>query len=414
MLSWPDIYIPPIDQGTTFKPLTLLSHYSKVRVRLDSALPKSLYVCGITPYDSTHLGHAATYLTFDLIHRYLVASGNRVAFTENITDIDDPLIERAKRDGGDWQELARDQINLFRSDMTALRVLPPRDFIGVVESIPELIKKILIMEGLKKTYRVAGDLYLSLLDVEGAIENLPCSLDKAIEIFAERGGDPARVGKKHPLDPLLWSLQKPGEPGWDSPFGIGRPGWHIECATIALDSLDGFNGSDEYSITIQGGGSDLFFPHHYMSALHSQVLTEKPFAEVYVHAGMIGLNGEKMSKSKGNLVFVSRLLSDGVDPMAIRLALMEDPYASDRMWSDQRLIDSNNFLERLRSSLAREEVAPTATLIHEIAAAIADDLDMKKVFALLRKWCTDCEAGSSGGQAGALSRALDTLCGLAL
>lgn len=414
MLSWPALYIPPMDKSLIFKPLTLYSHFSQNRLCLDSSLPKSLYVCGITPYDSTHLGHAATYLTFDLIHRYLLASGDRVSFTENITDIDDPLLERAKRDGGDWQELASDQIELFRSDMSALRIIPPHSYIGAVESIPQLIKKILIMEAMKKTYRVEGDLYLSVLDVAGAIEKLPYSLDKAVEIFAERGGDPLRIGKKHPLDPLLWALQKPGEPGWNSPFGVGRPGWHIECATIALDSLAGFNESDKYSITIQGGGSDLFFPHHYMSALQAEVLTGKQFAQVYVHAGMIGLDGEKMSKSKGNLVFVSQLLSSGVDPMAIRLALMKDAYASERMWNEQRLIESTKFLERLRSALAREEVAPTAALIQAIVDAMADDLDMKKVYGLLQRWCDESEAGATGGEAGTLSRTIDTLCGLAL
>ena len=410
MLSWPDAYMPPALAGIKHPTLQLFDSYKGKRVDILGE-QSSIYICGITPYDATHMGHAATYLTFDLVNRYLRASGKSVSFVENITDIDDPLLERATRDNQDWRELAESQIELFREDMTSLGVLPPNAYRGVIESMDEIISTVEEMIATGKSYILDGDIYLDLNQVDGAIENLPLALDQALKIFEERGGDPARVGKRHALDPLLWKARKGDDPFWEAPFGQGRPGWHIECTAIALKNLPKASST---SITLQAGGSDLIFPHHYMTALQAKALTGVEFASCYSHAGMIGLDGEKMSKSKGNLVFVSKLRQEGVSPALIRIALFTDRYSTDRMWSRELLDDANKLLARLLSALSRQEVAPTFEVVQEIVNAISDDLNTPKVFELLNSWCLKTEEGEVGGSPGEISRALDTYLGITL
>jgi L-cysteine:1D-myo-inositol 2-amino-2-deoxy-alpha-D-glucopyranoside ligase len=410
MLSWPDAYMPPALAGIKQPTLQLFDSYKGKKVDILGE-QSSIYICGITPYDSTHMGHAATYLTFDLVNRYLRASGKNVSFVENITDIDDPLLERATRDNQDWRELAESQIELFREDMTSLGVLPPNAYRGVIESMDEIISTVEEMIATGRSYILDGDIYLDLNQVDGAIENLPLALDQALKIFEERGGDPARVGKRHALDPLLWKARKGDDPFWEAPFGQGRPGWHIECTAIALKNLPNASST---SITLQAGGSDLIFPHHYMTALQAKALTGVEFASCYSHAGMIGLDGEKMSKSKGNLVFVSKLRQEGVSPALIRIALFADRYSTDRMWSRELLDDANKLLARLLSALSRQEVAPTFEVVQEIVNAISDDLNTPKVFELLNSWCLKTEEGEVGGSPGEISRALDTYLGITL
>jgi L-cysteine:1D-myo-inositol 2-amino-2-deoxy-alpha-D-glucopyranoside ligase len=410
MLSWPDAYMPPALAGIKHPTLQLFDSYKGKKVDILGE-QSSIYICGITPYDATHMGHAATYLTFDLVNRYLRASGKNVSFVENITDIDDPLLERATRDNQDWRELAESQIELFREDMTSLGVLPPNAYRGVIESMDEIISTVEEMIATGKSYILDGDIYLDLNQVDGAIENLPLALDQALKIFEERGGDPARVGKRQALDPLLWKARKGDDPFWEAPFGQGRPGWHIECTAIALKNLPNASST---SITLQAGGSDLIFPHHYMTALQAKALTGVEFASCYSHAGMIGLDGEKMSKSKGNLVFVSKLRQEGVSPALIRIALFADRYSTDRMWSRELLDDANKLLARLLSALSRQEVAPTFEVVQEIVNAISDDLNTPKVFELLNSWCLKTEEGEVGGSPGEISRALDTYLGITL
>ena len=371
-----------------------------------------LYVCGITPYDATHLGHASTYISFDLINRFLRFSGATVHFVENITDIDDPLLIRAARDNVDWEDLAHSQIELFRGDMVALRVIPPDDYIGVVEAMDTIIQSIVVLQEKGSLYSVEGDLYFRVrLDPE-FLSRSHLSMETALDFFSQRGGDPDRVGKEYPLDALVWRAQRSGEPGWPSPFGVGRPGWHIECSAIALHYLNPST-HDEYAIDIQGGGSDLIFPHHDMSAAQGFIATNQKFARTFVHSGMIGLDGEKMSKSLGNLVFVSELISDGVDPMAIRLALLGHHYRSDHMWQPSEIGAANDFVDRLRLNLSRVEVSPTTSVIDDLIAALANDLNTQKVLTVLKNWCEATEAGGSGGSAGELARVLDELLGLA-
>ena len=413
MKSWNEVETPSIDSSIRFPALNLTNSASGKKESIKRKQLYRMYVCGITPYDATHLGHAATYLTFDLINRYLTASGSEVRYVQNITDIDDPLLERANRDGVDWTDLAHQQIDLFRSDMINLRVIPPAHYIGAVDAIPLVTDAIENLFSKNSIYSVEHDLYFKVhADVQfGQRSHL--SQEKMMEIFAERGGDPTRVGKNDPLDCLVWMSHRPNEPGWPSPFGTGRPGWHIECTAIAIKYLEP-SPSEEALIDIQGGGSDLIFPHHEMCAAQAQILTGKPLASTYVHAGMIGLDGEKMSKSKGNLVFVSKLVAAGRDPMAIRWALMKDHYRQDRMWTDELLVTAESELIALRSCLAQTDVAPTSDLIKKIVDALSDDLNTKGVISLLNTWVERTQSGDTGGDAQSLIRALDALLGIKL
>ncbi len=416
MKSWSDVYLPPIDSRFVFPMLSLHNAASNSAVTLPNKAEYSMYVCGITPYDATHLGHAATYITFDLVNRYLTAMGKKVNFVENVTDIDDPLLERAHRDGVDWEDLAHSQIDLFRGDMADLHVIPPQSYIGAVEAIPLIIDSIQSLQEADTVYPVDGDLYFSVNSDEKFGSRSHLSQEKMVEIFSERGGDPKRVGKKQPLDALVWQLQRPGEPAWPSPFGAGRPGWHIECCAIALAYLP-LNDSSEFMIDIQGGGSDLLFPHHEMGAAQSRILGKRDYARIYMYAGMIGLDGEKMSKSKGNLLFVSRMIMQGCDPMAIRLALLSDRYADDRMWQVELLTQANDLLAKLRLLLSRPEVAPTDPVIQKMIIALSDNLDTPSVFRALEEWCSATEMVTTGdelGSPGELARALDLLLGIAI
>jgi len=412
MKSWAGS-IASLQQGTRIvPPLSLFNTASASIEAVEEKELYRLYVCGITPYDATHLGHASTYVAFDLINRYLRFAGARVRFVENITDIDDPLLERARRDQVDWQDLAHSQIELFRGDMVALRVLPPDHYIGVVEAMDEIISSILALQAKGSLYFVEDDLYFRVRSDPDFLTRSHISLETALSFFSERGGDPGREGKEDPLDALVWRAQREGEPGWPSPFGIGRPGWHIECSAIALHFLEP-DPHENFAIDIQGGGSDLIFPHHDMSAAQGVIATGQKFARFFVHAGMIGLDGQKMSKSLGNLLFVSRLIDGGADPMAIRIALMAHHYRSDHMWGASEIDEATALVDRLRLNLSRVEVAPTSPIIEFIVSAISQDLDTPRALAALKAWCDGCDAGYVGGSPGELSRVLDDLLGLA-
>ena len=411
MNSWSQVAIPPIDSTITWPALSLTDSSTGKKASLESKPVYRMYVCGITPYDATHLGHAATYLTFDLINRYLRATGSEVRYVQNITDIDDPLLERAHRDGIDWKDLAHQQIDLFRGDMVNLRVIPPAHYVGAVDAIPLVTQAIEQLSTKDSIYQVDQDLYFKVHADPHFGERSHLSTEKMLEIFSERGGDPTRAGKADPLDCLVWMSQRPNEPGWPSPFGVGRPGWHIECTAIAIQYLEPAT-HEAALIDIQGGGSDLIFPHHEMCASQAQVLSGKPLASTYVHAGMIGLDGEKMSKSKGNLVFVSKLVADGRDPMAIRWALMQSHYRSDRMWTEDLLITAESEIGSLSKALQKQEVAPTQDLIQHIVESLANDLDTQSLVQAVNTWVNQTIAGGTGGDSKSLIAVLDALIGI--
>ncbi|GAA3049284.1 cysteine--1-D-myo-inosityl 2-amino-2-deoxy-alpha-D-glucopyranoside ligase [Kitasatospora albolonga] len=409
MHSWPASEVPALPgQG-----LPLHIHdtaTNSVREVVPQGPTARLYVCGITPYDATHLGHAATYNTFDLVQRVWKDAGHDVLYVQNVTDVDDPLLERAVATGQDWTVLAERETALFREDMTALRMLPPAHYIGAVESIPwivPLVKKLLASGA---AYELDGDIYFSVESDPHFGEVSGLDREEMVPVFAERGGDPERPGKKHPLDALLWLSARPNEPAWDTELGHGRPGWHIECVAIALQYLDmGFD--------IQGGGSDLSFPHHEMGASHAQVASgAHPYARAYVHAGMVGLDGHKMSKSRGNLVFVSALRREGVDPAAIRLALLAHHYRSDWEWTQDDLDQAQERLARWRAAVSRPDGPSAEELLAEVRAALADDLNAPAALAAVDRWA-DRQAETGGtdiGAPGLVSRTVDALLGVAL
>ena len=396
-------------------------------VSLQANGEQSMYVCGITPYDATHMGHAASYVAFDLLNRAWRDGGQAVSYVQNVTDVDDPLLERATATGVDWRELAASQIELFRTDMEALNVLAPDHYVGAVESMPLIVPAIerLLHQGL--AYRVTGtpgepdgDIYYDVeaagkhaVDVDawtlGAVSGLPES--EMLELFAERGGDPGRAGKRQALDPLLWRVARDGEPSWaGGELGEGRPGWHIECTVIAQEYLP-------TPFTVQGGGSDLVFPHHEMGAGHAYSLSGLPLAKHFAHAGMVGLDGEKMSKSKGNLVLVSKLRAEGEEPAAIRLAILAHHYRSDWSWAAEGFSDAKERLGRWRSALATAPANSAAPLVEDMRAAMANDLDAPAALAAVDRWAGIALTGDAEACAAdqaLVSDAIDALLGIEL
>ena len=346
----------------------------------------SMYVCGITPYDATHLGHAATYLTFDLVNRVWLDLGHDVHYVQNVTDVDDPLFERAERDRVDWRDLADREVALFREDMAALRVLPPREYVAATEAIPEVVELVEKLLASGAAYAVDDeypDVYFRADATPQFGYESGYDRETMLRLFEQRGGDPQRPGKTDELDALLWRTTRPSEPSWPAPFGPGRPGWHIECAAIALSRI----GS---GLDIQGGGSDLIFPHHEFTAAHAEcVRGERRFARHYVHAGMIGYDGHKMSKSRGNLVLVSALRRQGVDPSAIRLGLLAGHYRADRSWSPQVLDEAFARLHRWRAAAALPAGPDASDVVARVRGYLADDLDTPKAIAALDGWATD-------------------------
>ncbi|GGU55301.1 L-cysteine:1D-myo-inositol 2-amino-2-deoxy-alpha-D-glucopyranoside ligase [Streptomyces lavendofoliae] len=409
MHAWPASEVPALPGKG--RDLRIHDTATGGRVTLDPGPVARIYVCGITPYDATHIGHAATYNAFDLVQRVWLDTKRQVHYVQNVTDVDDPLLERAVRDDIDWVALAEKETALFREDMTALRMLPPQHYIGAVEAIPGIVPLVERLRDAGAAYELDGDVYFSVeADPHfGEVSHYDTELMRALS--AERGGDPDRPGKKNPLDPMLWMAAREGEPSWDGgSLGRGRPGWHIECVAIALDHLGmGFD--------VQGGGSDLVFPHHEMGASHAQALTgEHPFAKAYVHAGMVALHGEKMSKSKGNLVFVSALRRQGVDPAAIRLALLAHHYRADWEWTEEVLQEAVERLDRWRAAVSRPDGPSADALVEEVREALADDLDAPAALAAVDRWAArqQAEGGTDEAAPGLVSRIADALLGVAL
>jgi L-cysteine:1D-myo-inositol 2-amino-2-deoxy-alpha-D-glucopyranoside ligase len=390
----------------------------------------SLYACGITPYDATHLGHAATFTAWDLLVRAWLDAGHHVTYTQNVTDVDDPLLERAERDGVDWRELALRETERYRRDMEALRVVPPVHLIGAVEAVPLIDRFAERLAARGSLYDLEGDTYFArcadpafgALSGPGSAPGL--SLEQMTALSAERGGDPDRPGKKDPLDVLVWRAERPGEPAWDSRFGPGRPGWHVECAAIAVEFLG-------EAFDVQAGGSDLVFPHHEMSASHARVacaVDGRVFARVYAHSGMVAYQGQKMSKSLGNLVFVSKLRDSGADPMAIRLAILAHHYRSDWEWTPEVLAAATARLTRWRTAVssatssaadsARACAVPAADdVLRTVRERLAEDLDAPGALAAIDAWA-DAVLAAQGPVPPAEARLIrdtaDALLGVAL
>lgn len=417
MLTWPRPYVPELP-GTGIAP-TVYDTRSANNVTLPATGQVSLYVCGLTPYDAAHLGHAATYLTYDLLYRAWQDAGAEVKYVQNVTDVDDPLLERATATGVAWEELAHSQLNVYTQDMAALGIIPPDHLIGVTESLEDIAAAVAALTAKGRTYTIevtdhtavtdgAADVYARFV-TDPDREALADPKHVTAKEFAARGGDPDRPGKEHPLDPLVWRAARAGEPAWVFPgVPAGRPGWHIECSVISTKYLGP-------TIDVQGGGTDLVFPHHEMSATHSHALTgKKPFASCYIHAAMVHYDGKKMSKSTGNLVFVHDLIDAGADPMAIRLALLAHHHRTDWEWTDADLTAGTQRFTAWRTAFARPAVTDPTPVVTQIRAALANDLDAPTALAAVDAWVAaqDNTNDTATYVPGALSRAVDALLGV--
>jgi L-cysteine:1D-myo-inositol 2-amino-2-deoxy-alpha-D-glucopyranoside ligase len=335
-----------------------------------------IYVCGITPYDSAHLGHAFTYLTFDLVIRALNFIGRETNYVQNITDIDDPLFERARISGTNWQSIVDSQMDIYRTDMSALNILPPDHFVGVMENMELIISRIGETISKDLSYQIGTEWYFKTdsENLSKLISSVPNS--ELVSMAKERGCDTDRQGKVNPLDPIIWKASKDDEPNWKQDFGTGRPGWHIQCISLA-------NKYAELPLDIQGGGKDLIFPHHSMSEEQNAALGFGELALNYCHVGMVSYQGSKMSKSKGNLVFVHQLIDEGISPMVIRLALVSHHWRSDWEYTKDLIEESKEFYSELSKKFKGKFISQVDQ--DKVIEIMLNDLDAPKVLSFLKE-----------------------------
>ena len=335
-----------------------------------------IYVCGITPYDSAHLGHAFTYLSFDLVIRTLNFIGRRTNYVQNITDIDDPLFERARQSGSNWQSIVESQLDVYRSDMSALNILPPDHFVGVMENMELIISRIGQTISNDLSYQIGTEWYFKTdpAKLSKLVESTPNN--ELLLVAKERGCDTDRQGKINALDPIIWKASKEDEPNWKEEFGTGRPGWHIQCISLA-------NKYAELPLDIQGGGKDLIFPHHSMSEEQNSALGFGELALNYCHVGMVSYQGSKMSKSKGNLVFVHQLIAEGISPMVIRLALMMHHWRLDWEYKNELIDDAKQIFSDLSIKFRGKFVSQSDK--DKIIEIMLNDLDVPKVLTFLKE-----------------------------
>jgi L-cysteine:1D-myo-inositol 2-amino-2-deoxy-alpha-D-glucopyranoside ligase len=365
-----------------------------------------IYVCGITPYDATHVGHAATFVTYDLLRRRLDSLGHSVRMVRNVTDVDDSILPKARELGVPFLELAEAEQARFRSDMEALNLLPCEAEPRATEAIDGIVDMIGTLLASGHAYASHDTVYFDVTTFPryGAMSRY--SRDYMIKLARARGGNPDDPHRRDPLDFVLWQPSLSDEPAWDAPFGMGRPGWHIECSVMSMSEL----GS---TIDLHGGGTDLIFPHHECEIAQSESVTGVPFCRHWMHSAMVMYDGEKMSKSLGNLVFVSDLLKHS-DARAIRLALMSHHYRASFEWHDTDLEDSTALLHRLAAGAQCSTGVDPRPFVARIHGALDDDLDAPRALDAL----TDlADAVLSGGDdpAGPLAlREQATLFGLDL
>ncbi|HEY8678188.1 MAG TPA: cysteine--tRNA ligase [Candidatus Dormibacteraeota bacterium] len=347
--------------------------------------PIGVYVCGITPYDTTHLGHAFTYVAFDVLIRTLRASGMAVRYVQNVTDVDDDIMKRSRQLGVSWDRLAAEETALYQADMAALNVLPPDVFPKASETIAKIVALVRTLEAQGHAYRRDGNVYFRVASVTdyGRLSRLP--RDEMVRLSANRGADPNDPRKQDPLDFLLWQESAPDEPSWPSPWGNGRPGWHIECSAMALEHLGA-------QVDVHGGGSDLIYPHHESEIAQSESVTGiRPFTRIWMHVGMLRYQGEKMSKSLRNLVLVRELLRR-FDADSIRVTLLRHHYREPWEYTEEQLVDAAGWIGRLRDQAAHVPIG-AGDGGAAIRAALEDDLDTPRA---LKQLDLSLHAGDAG------------------
>lgn len=372
---------------------TLTATKSEFHIPTDR--PVKLYVCGVTPYDTTHIGHARTYMVFDVLVRYLRWHGATVEYCQNVTDVDDPLFERARRDGVHWRDLARTQTERFVAECAALNIMPPTYFPKASEEIDSMIPLIERLVELGYAYVREGNVYFDIhTDPDfGAMARMGYA--EMLATANERGNDPNDPRKHDPLDFVLWRTANPGDPTWQSPWGPGLPGWHIECSTMAMHYLGP-------QLDIHGGGSDLIFPHHSCEIAQAEPVTGvQPFARCWLHVGMVGLNGEKMSKSRGNLVFARDAIQEhGAD--TLRWYLLGFPYRDDFSYERTGVVETSAKVALVREALNVAGGPATALDVTRARdafdAALADNLNTPLAFEILSDTARDILAAAAAGR----------------
>ena len=359
-----------------FNSLTRTKEY----VTIPHDRPMTLYVCGVTPYDTTHIGHARTFLTFDLLIRYLRSQGAEVRYCQNVTDVDDPLFARAERDGIGWRELSERQVAQLVADYQGMNLLPPTYFPRASEEIGAMIPIIERLIALGHAYVVGSEVYFSVRTDPEFGKMARMGYEELLALANQRGNNPHDLRKRDPLDFVLWQSGAPTDPKWESPWGLGRPGWHIECSAMATRYL-----GDQ--IDIHGGGADLIFPHHPCEIAQTEPVTGKrPFVKIWMHAGLVWLDGEKMSKSLGNLVFARDALREH-GPDALRWYLMTQHYREDFDYNRAAVQSYGQLALQLRQAVAARggEGSPLDLSIarDEFTATMADDLNTPAALAIL-------------------------------
>jgi L-cysteine:1D-myo-inositol 2-amino-2-deoxy-alpha-D-glucopyranoside ligase len=365
-----------------------------------------MYVCGITPYDSTHLGHAAQFLTYDLLIRRLEELGHEVRMVRNITDVDDSILPKARELGVPYLDLAAAETARFRSDMAALEMRPPVAEPRATEAVPQIIDCVGRLLDKGNAYISGGSVYfdVSTFPDFGKLSHYP--EDRMIKLARSRGGNPDDPHRRAPLDFVLWQPSLTDEPAWRAPFGAGRPGWHIECSCMALHE----HGP---TVDLHGGGTDLIFPHHESEIAQSESLTGEPLSRHWMHSAMVNYEGEKMSKSLGNLVFVSDLLKVA-DPRAIRLALIRHHYRSGFEWYDTDLDEAVALLHRLLAAASKPDGPDPTAFADRVRDAIDSDLDAPRALEALDDLASAILSGGSDTRAPEVLRELGMLLGVDL
>ena len=376
--------------------------YNTQTLRIEPLEPKlepiKLYACGITPYDTTHLGHAFTYTMVDVLVRYLEFQGQEVRYAQNVTDIDDDILRKVREEGGreDWHQLGNRWTRHFIRDMQALNVRPPDYYPRASDAIPEIIQAVQALVDAGLAYVSGGSVYyrVDAWQEFGKLSHL--SRAEMLESAKERGNNPDDPNKRDPLEFVLWQAQAPGEPAWDSPWGPGRPGWHIECSTLITRCLG-------ETIDLHSGGADLLFPHHECEIAQIEPVTgKKPFVRHWRHIAMVELDGEKMSKSLGNLIMIRDLLQE-YSADAIRYYLADHHYRQSWEYAASGLKRATEAVQELVSAVSRqggtqEPVVDATPFVHLFIQAMDNDLDTVKALNVLRQFAASIQAAADAGR----------------
>jgi len=370
--------LPPV----TSEPMRLYDTAKREIVPFTPGPVVTMYTCGITPYDATHLGHAAAYLGYDVLQRRLRDRGHETRCVRNVTDVDDDLLRKAKEVGMHYLDLAAAETARFDDDMVALEMIPSWSEPRATSAIADIRGFIGMVLDRGHAYEVGGAVYFDVASFDRFGEISGYDRETMLAYAAERGGNVDDANKRDPLDFVLWQPSAEGEPAWESLWGPGRPGWHIECSALAMRELD-------TTIDLHGGGSDLIFPHHECEAAQSEAATGQPFVRHWMHQAMVRMDGEKMSKSLGNLVFVSELRKE-FDTRAIRLGVLAHHYRTEWEWNDEIMPAAALRLERWI------EAGEGTGGLEEVRAALDNDLDTPEAIAAIDRAASEGLGVSAG------------------